>query len=990
MLLHYFVLLATGLLFVSMPNAIADDKRIPEIINQVPLIISEDQSLALSLDHFIIEFSGNDDNPGTLTLQVGSGDNYSVSGTTITPTANFNGILSVPVIVYDGENTSNTYLTLIQITAVNDPPVITGQVPLQTNEEQPITLTLSHFTVDDPDNIYPLGFSLSVSEGSNYSVSGTTVTPAENFNGILNISVTVNDGVNNSEPFTAQITVNAVNDIPVITGHSPLQTNEDQAMTLDFSHLIVHDADNSYPTGFSILIANGSHYTVSGNTLQPASNFSGTLSVSVQVSDGINLSEPYTLSVNVIPVNDPPVITGQTPLTINEDQPLTIQHSHLTVTDPDNTYPNDFSITVIPGTNYSVTGTTITPATGFSGTLTPGVTVSDGTYSSAPYSLQIQVTAINNAPVITGQIALQTKEDEALTIQLNHLMVSDPDNNYPDGFSMSVEGGSNYTVSGATVTPSLNFNGTLSVNVSVNDGANSSAAYPLQITVLPVNDTPLVIGQHSVTSFKDKPITIDIAYLKISDPDNTYPTDFAVTVLAGDNYVFTGNAVTPMPGFLGTLTVNVTITDGINTSTVFPLKIQITTPPNIAPKITGHITLTTFENQSLTLQLSNLLVEDPDNIFPDDFTLTVMPGINYSVVGTTITPAKNFSGNLMVTVTVSDKAASSTPYNLPIQVIPVSTAPLITSQTFLSMKEDSIFTIQFSHLIVIDTDNTYPDGFTLTVLPGSNYSILTKTTVKPDANFTGYLTVPVLVNDGVNNSAHYNLMILVDPVNDPPIIANLETEPILYGINKGPISLSENIEVTDIDDDNLFFAEIGFTKESFASGDTLLFTNTTHIRGLFDYKTGILTLIGKASVTEYQEALRSIQYDYRNTAVLHKTKTVYITLNDGKNVSTPYERQIDFLDGATMLDIPEGFTPNEDGSNDFWSIRSHSNEPINNIIIRVYNKRGVRVYESNSLHTGWDGRYDGTLLPADTYFYTIDINTSNDQNRIKGIVVLLR
>ena len=556
---------------------------------------------------------------------------------------------------------------------------------------------------------------------------------------------------------------------------------------------------------------------------------------------------------------------------------------------------------------------------------------------------------------------------------------------------MTTSAGPHYTVSGNTITPVANFNGTLHVNVTVNDGTSSSATYPVQVTVLPVNDIPTITGQNPISLLRDQSIVIELSHVKVFDPDNTYPNGFELTVLTGDNYIFADNLVTPIPGFTGTLSVTIIVNDGIDNSLAFHVKIQITIPPNIVPKIIGHTTLTTFENQPITIQLANLVVEDPDNTFPNDFTLTVLPGTNYTVAGTTLTPTKNFTGTLTVKVIIKDKTASSTPYNLPVHVQSISKTPLITSQIFLRVKEDSEMTILFSHLIVIDTDNTYPKGFSLTVFPGLNHAVINETTVKPEPDFNGYLSVPVTVSDGVNTSASYTVAIHVEPVNDAPAITHLETEPLLFEMNKSPVNISENLNVMDIDNDSIFFGEVSFISETFDLGDTLLYNSTDNIRGIYDHRSGVLTLIGKASASEYQNALHSIHYEFRSTSVKQINKTISITVSDGKTSSGRYQRQISVTDESAKLDIPEGFTPNGDGNNDLWYIRPlQENKPFTKATIRVYSKRGQLVYESTDLTTGWDGRYNDSPLPTDTYFYTINFHNAQTENRIRGIVVLLR
>ncbi|WP_187696072.1 hypothetical protein, partial [Xanthovirga aplysinae] len=82
--------------------------------------------------------------------------------------------------------------------------------------------------VEDPDNSFPNDFSLTVLEGDSYSVTNNEITPAPEFNGILDILVSVNDGTDESEVFQLSIEVLPVNDIPVITGTStPLTTFEE-------------------------------------------------------------------------------------------------------------------------------------------------------------------------------------------------------------------------------------------------------------------------------------------------------------------------------------------------------------------------------------------------------------------------------------------------------------------------------------------------------------------------------------------------------------------------------------------------------------------------------------------------------------------------------------------------------------------------------------------------------------------------------------------
>ncbi|MGO2294865.1 MAG: choice-of-anchor L domain-containing protein [Psychroflexus halocasei] len=70
----------------------------------------------------------------------------------------------------------------------------------------------------------------------------------------------------------------------------------------------------------------------------------------------------------------------------------------------------------------------------------------------------------------------------------------------------------------------------------------------------------------------------------------------------------------------------------------------------------------------------------------------------------------------------------------------------------------------------------------------------------------------------------------------------------------------------------------------------------------------------------------------------------------------------------TLIDFPEFFTPNEDGYNDTWNI-TNFDQPDAEIII--YDRYGKHIYTMTPAGIGWDGRYQGELLPSNDYWFTI-------------------
>lgn len=274
-------------------------------------------------------------------------------------------------------------------------PVISDFVgTTEINEDNSLEFALSDFDVEDSDNSFPSGFTLTILEGNNYTVDESVITPDENFNGTLTVKAIVNDGEQSSEVFEISITVNPVNDVPIIISAEDLTTAEETPLTINLTNLEVTDVDNNYPDDFSLSLVEGDNYTISNSQIQPIADFNGELVVSVKVNDGSDDSNVFGITVNVSPVNDAPVITGAASLTTPMETSLELALTDLTVTDPDNEYPNDFSLTVIDGDNYSLNGNQVTPETGFFGTLTIPVRVNDGTEDSNTFNLSMNVSPV--------------------------------------------------------------------------------------------------------------------------------------------------------------------------------------------------------------------------------------------------------------------------------------------------------------------------------------------------------------------------------------------------------------------------------------------------------------------------------------------------------------------------------------------------------------------------------------------------------------------
>lgn len=86
--------------------------------------------------------------------------------------------------------------------------------------------------------------------------------------------------------------------------------------------------------------------------------------------------------------------------------------------------------------------------------------------------------------------------------------------------------------------------------------------------------------------------------------------------------------------------------------------------------------------------------------------------------------------------------------------------------------------------------------------------------------------------------------------------------------------------------------------------------------------------------------------------------------------------------------VPTGFTPNGDGVNDFFIIKSIF---ISAYKIRIYDRWSKLIYESTDVTKGWDGTINGTLAPEGTYVYHLEIvGNAGDKKQKNGTVTIVR
>ena len=104
--------------------------------------------------------------------------------------------------------------------------------------------------------------------------------------------------------------------------------------------------------------------------------------------------------------------------------------------------------------------------------------------------------------------------------------------------------------------------------------------------------------------------------------------------------------------------------------------------------------------------------------------------------------------------------------------------------------------------------------------------------------------------------------------------------------------------------------------------------------------------------------------------------TYSLLIEDANGCSLPLEFiEVNFDGYNGCIEIPSGFTPNNDNVHDEWVIYGLSDFP--DVLVKVYNRWGQELFSSLGYDIPWDGKHNGVDLPTATYYYLIELNESN-------------
>ena len=346
----------------------------------------------------------------------------------------------------------------------------------------------------------------------------------------------------------------------------------------------------------------------------------------------------------------------------------------------------------------------------------------------------------------------------------------------------------------------------------------------------------------------------------------------------------------------------------------------VITDPDSADIITATLTLSSSAAGSLNTGTSGAVMSTYNAGTGEWRASGTLADVNSLLAALTFTPAAHYNGNFSIATTVSDGVALAASGSKAMTGTAVNDAPTATNLNAAeAYNEDT--SVNLIDIVVSDVDSanitatlTLSDPGAGGLLPGTSGAVsstydagtgvwtasgaladvntlLAGVSYLPAAHYNASFTIATRIGDGVAPALNGTKVVTGTPVNDAAQITTTGST-LAYSENGAALALDTGLLVGDVDNSNLAGATVTIAA-NFASGqDVLAFSNQNGISGSWNVGTGVLTLTGSATVTDYQSALRSITYVNTSDDPGTAMRTVAFVVNDGSTNSAAARRDI--------------------------------------------------------------------------------------------------
>ncbi|MBU1566179.1 MAG: tandem-95 repeat protein [Proteobacteria bacterium] len=513
---------------------VLDKREAPIVLSNTREPLLEDHVLTFSPDEvakFIHDADGDAVHLERITNVIGGSIAVRNGYYAFIPNADYFGPASFDYLANDNHRGTVEGHLQFEIAPVND-AINTGTDILTTKEEQPVSTTVAALLAGDSDvdgTVFTFA-GLGASLHGTVTVDGGTITftpDADYFGSAAGFEYLVEDSEGLASVGWVQVLVAGVNDAPQSTG-STLTLLEDQPLIFDTATIagFINDADGDVITITDIGSAVGGVVSESGGifTFTPDADYHGPGSVLVTAIDGKGATLTTTLTLDILPADDPTLFTANL-FTTGEEQPLTVTAAALLAgaTDVDGALTFVGLGSASHGTVAMSGGTiTFTPDIDYFGSGAGfEYLVRDPEGNAATGWAAVQVENVNDPPTIIAT-TLQSPEDQQIVFDAATIsrFISDLDGDTITLTEITAASGGTISEDAGvyTFTPGANFHGPASVAYSATDGHGTGLSGVLNLDILSQND-PTDFGVDSFVIEEEQPLVTSVAELMANDSD---------------------------------------------------------------------------------------------------------------------------------------------------------------------------------------------------------------------------------------------------------------------------------------------------------------------------------------------------------------------------------------------------------------------------------------------------------------------------------------
>jgi len=759
----------------------------------------------------------------TATATVGADGSFSIAGVDLSGLVD--GSLTIEASAQDRNGNNVTDRTSGTFNAVDDVPVISGDITGNVTEDEATILTTTGTLAANGGDPGEDAFTAETLTGTYGELvigeNGTWTYSADNSQQAIqglatdqtltdSFTVTNADGVTTE---TVTITINSAQDAPVANDDAPLTNDEDTVLSnID---VLGNDTDSDGDS-LSVTQATATNGTVIINadgTLDyiPNANFAGNDTITYTVSDGNGGTDSASVAITVNPVDDQSSLSLTDGAATEDSTSAGAVIGEITLTDEEFNATVDFTAGTNDDGYYEIVGNEVRLTSAGETYLDAGNALPDvslTTNDGVTVSNTVTTTLVNDTSTLSLTDGTATEDSTSAGAVISEITLTDEEGNATVDFTAGTNDDGYYEIVGNNVVLTADGEAYLDagnplpdVSLTTNDGVTATNT----VTTRLVNDTS-TLSLTDGTAAEDTTSAGDvISEITLTDEEGNATVDFTAgtnddgyyeivgnevrLTSAGETYLDAGNALPD---------VSLTTNDGVTAT-----NIVTTTLVNDQSSLSLTDGSVTEDSTSAGAVIGEITLTDEEGNATVDFTAGTNDNGYYEIVGNEVRLTSSGetyldAGNTLpnVSLTTNDGVTATNTVTTTL----VNDAPVANDDAALTTDEDTVL----SNIDVLGND-TDSDGDTLSVTQATatNGTVIINADgtldYTPNTNFAGDDTIIYTVSDGNGGTDSASVAITVNPVADPADITVQATDSAVTEDDANDNTASGTVNVSDAD-----------------------------------------------------------------------------------------------------------------------------------------------------------------------------------------------